>query len=229
MGRNSAISTELLIKLIEEFYTLKCNKDSSLLKIPAIGSYIRSKGYPVQDYILRRNELAREYINKLRTTTEDTYIRSVSVYRDIDMDTFLQKNNTLSKLKKALVEREGYYREITNSAAYSFKENKEIKVEIKDLKNLNSKLMLELKQEIENRKIIESKNRQVINENKRLREIIDTYIYPEIANELLKKSGLINETAGVVNENIINNTIISADTNITKIRNTVVKGLFDRL
>lgn len=229
MGRNSSISTEVLINLIEEFYTLKCNRDASVLKIPAIGSYIRSKGYPVKDYILRRNEFAREYIDKLRTTTEETHIRSVSVYRDIDLDLFLQKNNTLSKLKQALTEREGYYREITNSAAYSFKENKVIKVELIEIKKLNNKLKLELNQEIENSKIIKSKNRQLTSENKQLREIIDTYVYPEIANELLKKSGLINETAGVVNENIINNTIVSADTNVTKIKNTVLKGLFDRL
>lgn len=229
MGRKKTIDTDELISLIDEFYTMRCNRDASLLKLPAIGEYIRAKGYPVQDYILRRNELARDYIDQLRTTTEEAHIRSVSVFRDIDTDSFLQKNNTMSKLKRALIERESYYKEITNSAAFGFKENKQLKAEIIELKNTIFKLQSELSEETENRKIMKANNQSLNKEIKILRDIIDTYVYPEIANELLKKSGLINETAGIVDDSIVNKKIVSSNTNVANIKNTVVKGLFDRL
>ena len=188
MARRKIIETDILLNLIDEFYTLKCNRDASLLKIPSIGEYIRSKGYTVQDYILRRDEAVREYIDKLCETSEETHINTVSVYHDIDIEAFLSKNNTTSKLKKALSERECYYREITNSAAYSFNENKQLKQENTALKSKNKKLELSLEKEMESKKNIVSNNLLLARENKLLREIIDTYVYPEIANELLKKS-----------------------------------------
>ena len=229
MARKKSIETDTLLNLLDEFYTLKCDRDTSLLKIPAIGEYIRSKGYAVQDYILRRDKAVRDYIDKLRTTSEKTYIKTVSVYRDMDIDLFLQKNSTTSKLKKSLEERECYYREITNSAAHSFNENRKLKQENSELKNQNQVLQLDLNKERENSKILSSSQRSLIKENKLLREIIDTYVYQEIANELLKKSGLIHETAGIVDENKIEDTIMSADTDVTKIKNKVIKGLFDRI
>ena len=183
----------------------------------------------MQDYLLRRNDDVRNYIDKLRTISEETYIKTVSVYRDIDIDSFLQKNCTTIKLKKALRERECYYREITDSAAHSFKENKRLEQENSELKKQNKALQSELDKNSETGNTIASNNRRLVKENKSLREIIDTYVYPEIANELLKKSGLIYETAGIVDENLVDNTIVSADTDVTKIKNKVIKGLFDRL
>jgi len=229
MARKKMIETDTLLGLIDEFYILKCDREASLLKIPAIGEYIRSKGYTVQDYLLRRNDDVRNYIDKLHTTSEETHIKTVSVYRDIDIDAFLQKNCTTSKLKKALCERECYYREITDSAAHSFKENKRLEQENRELQKQNKELQLELEEKSEACSTFASNNRLLTKENKALRNIIDTYVYPEIANELLKKSGLIHETASIVDKNLVDETIVSANTNVTKIKNKVVKELFDRI
>ena len=178
---------------------------------------------------MRRDEVVRKHIEKLRITSEEAHINTVSVYRDIDIDAFLRKNNTENKIKKALIEREKYYREITNSAAYSFKENKSLKQINAELKEQNRKLQLELDKEKDTTSNTISDKKMLAKENKILREIIDTYVYPEIANELLKKSGLIHETAGVVDEKSLDNEIITSDTDVSKIKNKVVQGLFDRL
>jgi hypothetical protein len=127
MGRKAKIESSKLISLIDQFYAERCFDDNELLKIPEIGKYIRSKGYDVADYIIRRNSEAKKHIKELKEDTEETHIYTVSVYRDIDMDSFLMKNNTNEKLKKAIIERENYYRKVTNSASYSFKENKHLK------------------------------------------------------------------------------------------------------
>lgn len=55
MARKIKIESDTLISLIEQFYAEKCDGDAEQLKIPQIGEYVRSKGYDVADYLIRRN------------------------------------------------------------------------------------------------------------------------------------------------------------------------------
>jgi HD-GYP domain-containing protein (c-di-GMP phosphodiesterase class II) len=229
MARKVKIDSDTLIGLIDQFYAEKCDGNTELLKIPQIGEYARSKGCDVADYLIRRNSEAKVYIKKLQENTEETHIHTVAVYRDLDMDAFLMKNNTKEKLKKALKERENYYKQVTNSASYSFKENKRLEQQVMEYK----KRIKELEEKIE---FIENKNtgigydsRNDKAENQKLRAIIETYVYPEIANELLKQQGLLKNTAGIVNPDAIKGEIASAETDVTEIRSKVVKKLFDSI
>lgn len=229
MSQKVKIKPDILNGLIDQFYAEKCDGNTALLEIPQIGKYVRSKGYDIDDYLIRRYKGARAHIKELQESTEEIHIHTVAVYRDIDMDEFLAKNNTREKLKNALKERENYYREITHSAAYSFKENKRLEL----LEKNSKKRVEELEKELE---AIESKSanlssdsRNYKSENRKLREIIDTYVYPEIANELLKQQGLLKDTTGIVNVKVIENEIVTADADVTKINNKIIKGLFDTI
>lgn len=229
MARKEKIDSETLISLIDQFYAEKCDGDAGQLKIPHIGEYVRSKGYDVADYLIRRNEEAKAYIKKLHENTEEVYIHTVALYRDLDMDAFLMKNNTKEKLKKSLKERENYYREVTNSASYSFKENKRLDQQVKELKKRIKELEHELESAESKGAEIGSNNRNYKAENRKLREIIDTYVYPEIANELLKQQGLLKLTTGIINTEVFENEIAAAETDITEIKSKVIRGLFDSI
>lgn len=229
MARKAKIDTDTLIGLIDQFYAEKCDGDVSQLKVPLIGEYVRSKGYDVANYLIRRNEEGMEYIKKLQGSTEEVHIHTVAVYRDMDLDAFFAKNNTKDKLKEALKERESYYREVTRSAAYSFKENKQLNTQVKHLQERIAKLEAELEAAKQSNSDGLSDCRNYQAENRKLRNIIDTYVYPEIANELLKKDGLIHETAGIVNPDKISKEIVAADTDINEIKNNVIKGLFESI
>ncbi len=227
MARKVKIDSDTLIGLIDQFYAEKCDGNAEQLKIPQIGEYARSKGCDVADYLIRRNSEAKAYINKLQENTEETHIQTVAVYRDLDMDAFLMKNNTKEKLKKALKERECYYREVTNSASYCFKENKRLDQQVKEYKK-RIKELEELLEAAENKCAdIGNVSRNSKAENQKLREIIDTYVYPEIANELLKQQGLLKNTAGIVNPDAIIGNMATVETDITEIRSKVIKRLFD--
>lgn len=229
MARKVKVDSDVLIGLIDQFYAEKCDGNAKQLKIPQIGKYVRSKGYDVADYLIRRNENAKEYIKRLQECTEESHVHTVVVYRDLDMESFLEKNNTKDKLKKALKERENYYRTITHSASYSFKENKRLEQQLIEYK----KRIKELKDmlEITERKATDifSDNKNYKSENQKLREIINTYVYPEIANKLLKQQGLLKNSAEIVNTDVIKDEIISADTDITGIKSKIIKGLFERI
>ena len=229
MARKVKIDSNTLISLIDQFYAEKCDGDAGQLKTPQIGEYVRSKGYDVADYLIRRNEEAKAYIKKLQESTEEIYIHTVAVYRDIDMDAFLMKNSTKEKLKKALKERENYYREVTNSASYSFKENKRLEQQVKELKKHIIELEEDLKTTVGKVAAIGSENRNYKLENRKMREIIDAYVYPAIANKLLEQQGLVKNTARIVNPEIIQNEIVTAETDVTEIKSKVIKGLFDSI
>lgn len=230
MGRKKAIETEDLITFIDEFYITECNRNSSMLKIPAIGKYLREKkNLNVQDPVIRKNRQVREHIEKLKSSTEETHLKTVSIFRNIDIDEFLRINCTKEKLKKAITERDKYFREIADSAAYFFKENKKLESENSNLKKMVAELERNTKEtEITNVDNISVKSK-LEKENRLLRDIISTYVYPEIANELLKKDGLLKTTAEMVNSEVTEEKIITANDDISTIQNSVIRGLFERI
>lgn len=229
MARKTKIDTETLISLVGQFYAEKCENNPNALKIPAIGEFIRTQGYDVADYLIRRNQGVRDYISNLQNNTEETYINSVSVYRDMDIKGFIEKNNTPSKLMQAIKERENYYREVTTSATYCFQENKKLKQKLQDMekriKELESSVTMNEGTYLETSRLY----KELKEENKQLRDIIDTYVYPEIANELLKKQGLLKTTAEVVDIEKVESTVINSDTDVSQIKNNILKGLFDKV
>lgn len=229
MARKAKVDTDTLISLVDQYYAEKCEGDVTQLRIPLIGQYIRSQGYDIADYILRRNEEVKEYIQKFHNSTEEAHIHTVAIYRDVDLDAFLARNNTKEKLKQSLKERENYYREVTHSAAYSFKENARLTAQIRKLQEHIKQLEEEIKVVQSDTKESMAECKKYQSENRKLRNIIETYVYPEVANELLKKDGLLHDTAEIVNPNKIEQEIVASDTDITQIRNNVIKGLFDNI
>ena len=229
MARKTKIDTETLISLVGQFYVEKCDNNPAALKIPAIGEYIRSQGYDVADYLIRRNQDVRDYITRLQDNTEETYINSVSVYRDIDVKAFIEKHNTPTKLMNAIKERENYYREVTISATYCFQENKKLQRKLQDMEKRIRELESSMTKDEGSYSETTRLCKTLKEENAHLRNIVDTYLYPEMANELLKKQGLLKTTAGIVDVEKVEESIISSDTDVSQIKNNVLKGLFDKV
>ena len=62
------------------------------------------------------------------------------------------------------------------------------------------------------------------------KSIVDTYVYPEIANELLVKEGALRKTETPLKDNALKDNIITSTTDIKKtVRSdsNVIHGLFD--
>ncbi len=126
------MTSDKMIELAKEFLVLKCNGDPRKLKIPQLGQYIRSKGYDVQDYLLRRNTELTSFINGAKQQQIDHQVRTVTVFQDLDVDAFIAKNSRPDQLKKALMDRQSYYLEVAHSAAIVFDENRAIKADLSD-------------------------------------------------------------------------------------------------
>ena len=123
MARPKKMEDEDMLALVQKFYIEKCRSNPAKLKIPAIGNYIRSLGYDIDDFLIRKNRIVREYINSTKNTQVQTAVTRVAAHRDIDVDAFLAHNSSPQALRKALIDRDNYYGVIADSAVLIFKEN----------------------------------------------------------------------------------------------------------
>lgn len=229
MGRKKIIGDEDLLRLIDEYYETVCVRDGKRLKLPEICTFIRENGYPeYQDYILRRNKPAVAHIEALRSSGEEMGASFLSAYKTLDVESFLARNSGRKALTKALTELDRYYEAVSSRAVEVFQKNKKLEEKnsenMAELKKLNSRIA-----DLENQIADQSeKLKNIKQENAAYKKVVDAYIYPEIANELLKKSGFLQNTQGIIKEEALESEIIHSDT-VVKSKSNVIQGLFDSL
>lgn len=229
MGRKAKIDDAALLNLLDQYFIGTCKKDISRLKIPAFAEFVRKNGYEdVQDYVIRRNSAVRKRMEELKNNADETYKNRAVVFRNLDIDSFLAKNTSPAALKKALVERDNYYQQLSESAGYCIRKYNEqdakiasLTAETDTLKSENASLSVE-------NKLSKAKIRIQQEEIQKLRTFIDTYVNPEIANELLKQDGLLKTTSGIVSSDAVEEHLVKADTEVAP-KNNIIRNLFDKL
>lgn len=228
MGRKKIITDEQLVALINEFFYNVCEGHIDRLKVPKIGQFVRQSGYPdLEDYIIRRNEAAIGYIKELKSKQNGEVLYTVATYKTLDVDKFIQQNHSETTLKRALSELNIYYKEVAEA---SMTINDRYKKAVQQLSGKEKELKAALDAIETAEKTIAELNEKVKtfqSDSKALRLIVDTYVYPEISNELLKQTGLLQKTQDVIMTGAIEEQLIKADTPV-KSDSKVIKGLFNK-
>ncbi len=216
MARPKQITDEQLLQLIDEFFSKECQGKTQSLKLPAIAEYVAShgfEGYRVES--LRRNNYARSYIDSLSQNKDNTAHALVVAYRTLNVSQFLDKNPTRSSLIKSLTELDTYYHRIADAASLLSQKETILADDNNRLKAENETLKSENK---ENSSLIQEQTRQIRalkKEIKALRAVVNDYVYPEIANELLVQDGeLISDPNPYIDAGLLENNIISSSTHI---------------
>lgn len=230
MARPKLIEDTVLLNLIKKYFNEECNGNIKKLKNSEIVKYINANGYP--DYpasTLRRTPAAIAYIEELKNSLNDEhYITSVS-YQTIDAALLVDSNRSRDTLIKAITDRDNYYKTIADAAAQSFERynalSKKYDEEVFSRKELEAKIAILEEQNKKSKAHIKELEKTV----KTYKSIVDTYVYPEIANELLVREGAIRETEGIINTDVLDSDIITADTDIKKLSKSgskIIEGLF---
>ncbi|HFH7797252.1 TPA: hypothetical protein ACGM68_000482 [Streptococcus agalactiae] len=212
MARKKYIDNQELLLLFEHYLLEHCSNNPRLFKIPQFGNYLRNNGFPqVADTTIRRNKELRQALNdKLELFEDDTY-QTVITYKTLDVERFLMTNRTPKAIKTALVELNGHYKRIVDAAiAY--------KNEVESLKKRMEELKSELAQLKESKYVFDEQvrtNKELAEENKKLRNLLKTSLYPEIANELLKEEGLLKSDQQLVTKKYLSENIITSDSKIS--------------
>ncbi|MBK5261109.1 MAG: hypothetical protein JJE17_00875 [Peptostreptococcaceae bacterium] len=224
MARIKKITTDETKRYIDEF-CLNCS--IAKLTIPALGKFIRDKGIDVADYIIRRDKEARKYIDGIKENDTEKHHTKVVAYHCLDVDKFLNRHRSITELRKALTERETYYSSISYSAAFAFEENKKLSSQIKQLEEKNREIEKKMAEKIEKIERSYSKEKDAI--ITKLNRIINDYIYPEVANALLQKEGILEVVCEIIKDEALEVHSIKPYTDISKFRNKSVKNLLEKL
>ena len=236
MPRNKKISTEELLSLIDNYF-LTMHKDITSLKYSKISLYLKKQGHKVEEYDIRRNVEVVNHLSNLRSSEENIIFNNIVVFKNIDVDDFLIKNNSISELKKALTNRDNYYEKVCSSATIIIEQNKELKEKNIKISKENEQLRQENDLLIHQLKNEKKKNRELCISVKLLKNLMKTNVYPEIANELLRENGLLEGGEDIISEEgkekILSDTdsIINTIKNTEKMKsqNTIIQGLFDKI
>ena len=137
MGRNKIIGTDELIEWVNRFHM---EYPDEKIQIPDLGKYIRQSRPNVRDTSIRRDADARKYIKGLNEKSLPVAFQTVSNFKTLDIESFLEKNCSKSLLEKALRERDQYYSQLASSAAIIFKRYEDQENEIHSLQEENCKL-----------------------------------------------------------------------------------------
>ena len=235
MARPKQIDDQVLLGLIKRYFNEECNGDPKKLKAINIAKYINKNGYP--DYpvtTLRRTPAAMEYVESLKMSlTDEAYIKLVS-YHTIDAEQFLRQNRSHDQLVKALTELDCYYKTVADSAVIYMDKYHVLYNKYETVKRENE-VLTEKNKELESLNIKHNGDIKTLKvELDIYKSIVETYVYPEIANELLVKEGALRKTETPLKNHVLKDNIITSTTDIKKTVKTaksdsnVIQGLFDK-
>ena len=186
MARPRSFTEDELIALINEYYLEYPNR---MIKTSDLERYAKTHGRPnFKAYSIRRCPRAKQYIDQINANNQVTLETTIVTWRQLDVDAFLNLNRSRSDLKNALIQRDNYYGEVCRSAGEFLRDKKQLEVKItrmnSEINNLKNQIA-ELEQM--NTKRINRYSQVMLS---KMKKVLDTYVYPDIANEILKKEGL---------------------------------------
>lgn len=186
MARPRSFTEDELIALINEYYLEYPNRT---IKVSDLERYANTHGYPnFKAYSIRRCPKAKQYIDKINADNQVTLETTIATWKQLDVDAFLNLNRSRSDLKNALIQRDNYYGEVCRSAGEFLRDKEHLEDKIRRMKSEINNLknqVAELEQMNTNK--INRYSQEMLS---KMKKVLDTYVYPDIANEILKKEGL---------------------------------------
>ncbi|HEM4177518.1 TPA: hypothetical protein U1W74_001950 [Streptococcus suis] len=202
MARKRLISSEDLLDLLEQYLISHCSRDPNLVKISKFGDFVRKNGFPeVTDTTIRRNKQFRNKLEEYQSDYEDESYQTVISYKTLDVENFILRNRNPIALRAALTELSQYYKKIAD-LAISYKQQAD---SLREEYNA-------LKTECEELKTTLSEDNVLQEENQKLRGIINTSVYPEIANQLLRADGLLKSDDSIISQEYLKYSTITSET-----------------
>jgi len=191
MARPRKLSDADMIKIVDSFY--ESNGDPSMLKCSFLEEYAISVGVDVKAYDFRRSKVVRARMNELKDVSSlPSNIGAIS-YRNLDVDAFLNRNNTTTMLRNSLLELDETWRRVYEKTIVLSQKNKSLLTGIFSKNNEIKKLVLEKEAAKTEIKELGASLNKLLLENRYLKKMLKQYLYPAIANEILLKENVLEQ------------------------------------
>ena len=184
MARPKKLDDADAIQLVDSLYE-QCG-DHSRLKFSELEKHAILMGMDVKAYDLRRNEAVLKRIAEIEAFELNSYSIGALAYKGLDIDSFISNNRTPDKLKRSLSELDGRWRKLFDHAVALSAQVSGLSDRLQQSEALVSELN-ERNGELTERAASGHSTAAVLkSENAYLRTKIKKYLYPALADNILK-------------------------------------------
>jgi hypothetical protein len=180
-----------MIRIVESFF--ESNGDPGKLKFSLLEEYAVSVGMDVKAYDFKRNADVRGRMEELRGLA-GVAGRAAIAYKSIDVDAFLNRNYTKEMLKTGILELDEAWRRVYERAAVLSKENAALLSALKARERDVEATSAEKKSCAELAASLKRDLAALAAENRYLRKSLKEYLYPAIANEILRRENVLEQS-----------------------------------
>ena len=214
MARPKKTESDELVAIVDSFFTSEAAGNPVKLKCSLLEEYAARLGKQVKAYDFRRDEKVRRRIEELKTLVRNENGMGIQLgnpYKSLDVARIMKARQDPDALRVVLGELDAYWRYVYESALQircdadaAASARKQLKKDCETLREENEALRKE-------HAASRSETRSLTIENRYLRKMLRTYLYPALANEIL------------ANENQLKN----PDTEVTaKAKEKLIDGKF---
>ena len=203
MARPRKADADELIQLVDSYFTTEAAGDPSKLKCSFLERFAARNGRDIKAYDFRRYPEVRERMEELKAMVlneNGMQMLKGNSYKSLDIASVLKARRDPDELRKVLGEMDTYWKQVYEKCISLSRENIEFQNTIRQLKNDNSAFAQSVQaKETDTGRILWEK-KKLAAENRYLRKMLKTYLYPAVANEILKQENLLENPDTEVTE-----------------------------
>lgn len=197
MGRPRKMTVEQMIAVVDSYYLTRAESSGKLMKCSLIAAYAVELGYQAEGYDFARSLEVREHIEQMRhyaaaQPEHQNSEENLTSYKSLDVAGFVRSNRGQTQLAQALTELDAYWKRVYGQSEMAASRNRALMREKAGNESALKEAMAQSDKLKSDNAELSGINNKLISENRYLRKMLRTYLYPAVADEiLLKENALI--------------------------------------
>jgi len=191
MARPKKTDTGTMLRIVDSFF--ESTGDPSKLKCSFLEEYAVSLGLDIKAYDFRRDAAVRQRMEELRDLSLLRSDEGAIAYKSLDVDALLTRCRTKTMLRNSLLELDETWRRIYERAVDMSKQNGALKTQSEKTAAERETLASEMSASSARIAQLNKTNREITLENRYLKKMLKTYLYPAVANEILLQEKVLDQ------------------------------------
>lgn len=213
MARPRKMETEEMIRLVDSYFTTEAAGNPAKLKCSCLEGFAERNGYKAKAYDFRRNAKVRAHMEELAAMVlneNGMQMMLGDAYKSMDVSRMLKARRDPDELRMVLGEMDDYWKQVYERSVQISGKNKELQQKLHAARKSGTELEHQLEELKAKGEENAAANNKLTAENRYLRKMLRTYLYPALANEILQQEELLE----------------NADTRITHEAGKLIDGRF---
>lgn len=196
MARPRKTDTGELIQLVDSYFTTEAAGDPSKLKCSLLEGFAARMGKAARAYDFGRDPRVREHMEELKSMVlneNGMQMLQGSAYKSLDIEKLLRLRRDPDELRKALGDLDNYWKQVYDRSVSVADKNREFQKRIRQMEDEGRATEQRLRMAESGMKESGAEKNKLIAENRYLRKMLRTYLYPALANEILRQENMLGD------------------------------------